>query len=171
MNVSKCWRNLEISQGEMAKIMRVTQQRISQLVKENALVCSKNGKILLVQSLLQVYEKNKEEKDKKAISYDKEKALHEHVKREMAELKLGEMKNDLHKTEDILFIWGNMVTEFRRTLLALPAKMATTLVGKTSEEIDSIITEYIYHALKRLSELDADELVNVYDDNQDEEKE
>lgn len=168
MNVSKSWRNLIISQSEMAKILKVTQQRISQMRKNDEVVCDENGKILLVQSLEQIYNKNNQNSCEN-VSFEEERALHEKAKREIAELKLGELKNDLHKTADIVYLVGNMVIVFRRTLLALPSKMATSLAGKTPEDINEILTKEINRALKELSEFDAAKLAEIDAENDEEE--
>ncbi len=47
-------------------------------------------------------------------------------------MKLGELKNELHKTSDITYLVGNMVVVFRHTLLALPSKMATSLARQNA---------------------------------------
>lgn len=161
MNVSRCWRSLIISQAELSKVLKVSQQRISQMAKNEELSLDENGKILLIQSLQRIYKQNEEKEDKKTVSFEEEKALHERAKREIAELQLGEMRNDLHKTSDIEYLVGNMVIVFRRTMLALPSKMATSLAGKTPEDINEILTKEINYALKELSEFDAEKLVNV----------
>lgn len=162
MNVTKCWRDLIISQREFAKILGLTPQRVSQLVRDQELVCNDEGKIMLVQSLMFWHRQSAGNTDGgKGVSYDEEKALHEKAKREIAELKLGELKNELHKTSDITYLVGNMVVVFRRTLLALPSKMATSLAGKTPEDINEMLTKEINRALKDLSEFDAAKLENI----------
>ena len=168
MNVSKSWRNLIISPSEMAKILKVTQQRISQMRNNDEVVCDENGKLLLVQSLERIYNKNNQNSCEN-VSFEEERALHEKAKREIAELKLGELKNDLHKTADIVYLVGNMVLVFRRTLLALPSKMATSLAGKTPEDINEILTKEINRALKELSEFDAAKLAEIESDDDEEE--
>lgn len=161
MNVSKCWRSLVISQSEMAKILGVTQQRISQMRQNEELVCDDDGKILLIQSLDFLHKQELEKNGGKDVAFEKERALHEKAKREIAELKLGELKNELHKTSDIVYLVGNMVVVFRRTLLALPSKMATSLAGKPPEDINEMLTAEINRALKDLSEFDAAKLENI----------
>ena len=136
--------------------------------KNDEVVCDENGKILLVQSLEQIYNKNSQNSCEN-VSFEEERALHEKAKREIAELKLGELKNDLHKTADIVYLVGNMVIVFRRTLLALPSKMATSLAGKTPEDINEILTKEINRALKELSEFDAAKLAEIDDENDEEE--
>ena len=136
--------------------------------KNDEVVCDENGKILLVQSLEQIYNKNSQNSCEN-VSFEEERALHEKAKREIAELKLGELKNDLHKTADIVYLVGNMVIVFRRTLLALPSKMATSLAGKTPEDINEILTKEINRALKELSEFDAAKLAEIDAENDEEE--
>lgn len=136
--------------------------------KNDEVVCDENGKILLVQSLERIYNKNNQNSCEN-VSFEEERALHEKAKREIAELKLGELKNDLHKTTDIVYLVGNMVIVFRRTLLALPSKMATSLAGKTPEDINDILTKEINRALKELSEFDAAKLAEIDSDDDEEE--
>lgn len=136
--------------------------------KNDEVVCDENGKILLVQSLERIYNKNNQNSCEN-VSFEEERALHEKAKREIAELKLGELKNDLHKTADIVYLVGNMVIVFRRTLLALPSKMATSLAGKTPEDINEILTKEINRALKELSEFDAAKLAEIDSDDDEEE--
>lgn len=169
MNVSRLWNNLTITQTEMGRILGVTQQRVGQLIKEGVMVTNDSNKILLVQSLQSFYKKDLAEEKEKHVSYDEEKALHERAKREIAELKLGELKNDLHKTEDIVFLVGGMVTIFRRHLLALPSKLAVSLAGKSPEDINEELTKHINGALTELSTFDASKLVNIYDEDDTEE--
>ena len=136
--------------------------------KNDEVVCDENGKILMVQSLERIYNKNNQNSCEN-VSFEEERALHEKAKREIAELKLGELKNDLHKTADIVYLVGNMVIVFRRTLLALPSKMATSLAGKTPEDINEILTKEINRALKELSEFDAAKLAEIDSDDDEEE--
>ena len=87
----------------------------------------------------------------------------------MAEIKLGEMKNDMHSTDDIIYLIGNMVVVFRRTLLSLPSKMATSLAGKSPEDINEILTKEITRALQELSEFDAEKLADMDVEGDDDE--
>lgn len=100
MNVTKCWRDLIISQREFAKILGLTPQRVSQLVRDQELVCNDEGKIMLVQSLMFWHRQSAGNVDGgKGVSYDDEKALHEKAKREIAELKLGSSKMNCIKPQ------------------------------------------------------------------------
>lgn len=168
MNVSRAWRNLQISQVEFGKILGLSQSQVSRLNEIDTFAKDKNGKILLVQSLQKYYALKQEETEQKEVSFDKEHALLERAKREKAELELGEMRNDLHKTDDIMLLVGGMVVEFRQRLLSIPSKMATTLVGKSQEEIQEILTKEIHLALTDLSQLKGKDLVRQYDADEEE---
>lgn len=169
VNVSKCWRSLQISQNEMGKVIGVTPQRVAQLKKDGTVVADDQGKILLVQSLQNIHRLDQGDSGAEGVSLDEERALHEKAKREMAEIKLGEMKNDMHSTDDIIYIIGNMVVVFRRTLLSLPSKMATSLAGKSPEDINEILTKEITRALQELSEFDAEKLADMDVEGDDDE--
>lgn len=171
MNVSAAWRRLQISQAKMGEILGISQQHVSRLVENGTLEKDKQGKILLVQSLKKYYTLRADEMEKQEVSFEKERALNERAKREMNELRLGREKHDLHKTEDILFLVGGMVIEFRQRILSLPSKMATSLVGKSQEEINNILTQQLTATLTELSRLDADALIRAYDDSEEEEPE
>ncbi len=101
------------------------------------------------------------------ISLDREKTLHEKAKREIAELKLGELKGQLHRTEDIDFMLGGLITVLRRNLLAMPAKMATSLVGKDTDEVNEIMTKYINSALSELATFKAADLERLEEDEEE----
>lgn len=168
MDVSKNYNTLTISQIGISRILGVTQPQVSHLAKSGVLLRSDDSKILLVESLKNYYLRRIKTTSEEDINFDREKTLHEKAKRELAELKLGEQKGLLHSTEDIEFMVGGLVTVLRRNLLAMPAKMATSLVGKTTDEINEIMTSYINGALRELASFKAEDLTRIYEDDETE---
>ena len=160
MKISKDLKNITTTQKEMAKVLGISQQRISQLVKGNVMVRDETGAIIVIESFKNYYKCQEKDKDGKEISLDHEKAVHERVKRELSEIKLEETKNNLHSTDDIMLIVGGLVANFRRKLLGLPNKMANRIEGKSADDINELLTKEIHDSLIELSELDPSKLVN-----------
>ena len=55
MKVSKNLKLLTTTQSEMANIMGVSQQRVSQLISENVILRDKNNSVLVIESLKNYY--------------------------------------------------------------------------------------------------------------------
>jgi phage terminase Nu1 subunit (DNA packaging protein) len=74
---------------------------------------------------------------------------------EMSELKLREYKGTLHEASDVEFVMTNMLTFFKQRVLAIPARIARQLIGKTKfqEIYDALMTEIVM-CLKELSGYD-----------------
>jgi phage terminase Nu1 subunit (DNA packaging protein) len=85
------------------------------------------------------------------LDLDTEKALHEHVKRQITEIKLQLIKGQVHKAEDVEAVMANMFEVFRQRMTALPAKLARKLEGKPKTEIQRILKNEIDSALKELA--------------------
>lgn len=72
---------------------------------------------------------------------------------ELKELKLKEIKRELHKTEVVKDIIGRMIQNFRAKALVLPSKVSPILVlTDERERIEEILREAIYEMLEELSE-------------------
>lgn len=71
---------------------------------------------------------------------------------ELVQLRLQEVRAELHQGRHIEFIWTNMLTHFKQRILAIPARTARRCVGKKFREIFKILTEEIHLALQELSE-------------------
>jgi len=167
VDVSKNFGTLTVSQTAMGKVLGISQPQISHLAKTGVLLRSDDSKILLIESMRNYYMRKVDAPTDRDISLDREKTLHEKAKREIAELKLGELKGQLHRTEDIDFMLGGLITVLRRNLLAMPAKMATSLVGKDTDEVNEIMTKYINSALSELATFKAADLERLEEDEEE----
>ena len=85
-----------------------------------------------------------------------EKAKHEKVKRELAELKLAKCEGNVYDATTVELVFVEMTTMLRTQLLGLPAKLAPILEGKAKEEIYQIMTEEIEAKLGELGEYNPD---------------
>lgn len=85
------------------------------------------------------------------LDLDLERAKHEHVKKQISEIKLQLIKGQVHKAEDVQAVMTDMLAKFRSKMTALPAKLAKKLEGKNRKEIQAILKKEIDNALSELS--------------------
>lgn len=81
-----------------------------------------------------------------------EKALHEHTKRQITEIKLQLIEGQVHKSEDVEAVMTDMFIKFREKMTAMPAKLARKLEGKDKLEIQKILRKEIGSALNELAD-------------------
>ena len=81
-----------------------------------------------------------------------EKASHEHIKRQITEIKLQLIKGQVHKSEDVEAVMTDMFIKFREKMAAMPAKLARKLEGKDKLEIQKILRKEISSALNELAD-------------------
>lgn len=168
MRITKNLNSLTTTQTEMAKILGITQQRVSQLVKNETLIRDENGSVFVVKSLHNFYKSQTENTENEDVSFAREKALHEKANRELAELELAEKRGDMHCTADIELTVGGLITVFKKNVLTIPSKMAPILAGKTAEDIKELLTQEGIRCLTELSRFDANKLGEVNDDEEEE---
>lgn len=71
---------------------------------------------------------------------------------EMAELRLKQVKGQLHRAADVEFVLTNMITAVKQHLLSIPSRVARLLVGLTSfQKIYDILSAEIALVLRDLS--------------------
>src|SRR5262245_60684297 len=63
---------------------------------------------------------------------------------EMAQLKLKQIKGQLHHADDIEFCMTHMLTYFKQGVLAIPSRVARQCVGKKFREIHDLLTTEIH---------------------------
>ena len=97
-----------------------------------------------------------------------EKAKHEKIKREIAELKLAMMEGNAYSAKTVELVMTEMLSNLRTQLLGLPTKLAPQLEGKKKEQIYTILTHEIEEKLSELSEYSPDLFIDeeVVDDDE-----
>jgi hypothetical protein len=71
---------------------------------------------------------------------------------EMAELRLLELKGNLHRSDDVEFLWTNKLTRIKARIQAIPSRTARQLVGKTDpREIHDILMVEVEMVLRECS--------------------
>lgn len=149
-----------VTTDKFAELIGRTRQRVNQLAKEGILERLAPGKYALMKNV-SLYIKYLENGQKKPdeieneAAYWEEKALHEKVKRELAELKLQKARGQVHDAADVERVLTNMLVVFRNRILAIPQKVSPKIIGMTNiAEISEIINAELYEALSELSEYD-----------------
>ncbi|WP_276789923.1 hypothetical protein [Veillonella magna] len=148
---------LTTTQTRLANALGITQQRVSQLIKDGIVVKDKNNKVLIIESLKNYYKFQHtgtcgDDADEESLDYMAEKAKHERTKREIAELKLAKMERNAYSAHTVELVLTEMLSNLRAQLLGLPTKLAPQLEGMTKETIYSRLTEEIEDKLSELSE-------------------
>jgi phage terminase Nu1 subunit (DNA packaging protein) len=73
---------------------------------------------------------------------------------EMSQLRLRQMKGELHHASDVEFCMTNMCTYFKQGVLAIPSHVARVCVGKKFRQIYELLTTEIELVLRTLSGYD-----------------
>lgn len=159
-NVKNDISDLIVNTDVLAGLFGYTRQRINQLVKEGVLEKQAPGRFPLHQNIRKYLDfirfgHKLDDAEEATAQYWEEKALHEKAKREIAELKLGKLKNQLHDAADVEMAMTNMIVTFRNRILAIPQKVAPKVIGVTNPaEISDVINTELLEALTELSEYD-----------------
>lgn len=165
-----------VSATVLGQILGVGDRMIRHLAEEGILQRNSHGKYILLSSVKNYILTLKVSKAGEHIdaplsdelNLDAEKAMHEHVKRQMSELKLQLIKGQLHKSEDVERVVTDMLARFQSKMEAMPAKLAKKLEGKKKSAIQDILLEEISSALNELSSYNpadyyADEFIEMED--------
>lgn len=150
-------KTIEVSTSEIAEIFGLSDRRIRQLEKEEALVKISRGKYDLKASVQRyiAFIKEQAEKTEEELDLTKEKTLLTRANRQKVELELQIMRGELHRSEDVRRVMNNMLSAFRARVLAIPSKISPRLLAQTDlAVVQDIIKKEVYEALQELSEYD-----------------
>lgn len=161
--ITKGINQVTTTQTQMARALKISQQRVSQMAKDGTLPVDETGALLLVDGLRKYYQVTVSGLEE--IDLEKERALHEKVKREIAELKLDKMKKNAYSARVVEYVMTAMAANLRTQLLGLPSKLAPMLEGKSKEEIYTAMTKEIEEKLSELAAYSPD----LFDEEVDEE--
>lgn len=153
--------DLVVSSTVLGKILNLSERRIRQLAELGTFEKIKRGQYKLVDNIqkyiifLKTNSEANEIENKSELDYEKEKALHERVKREQDELRLAAMKGSMHKSEDVERVMNDMLSNFRSKLLGLPSKVAPMLLARNEiGEIQDLIQKEVLETLQELAAYD-----------------
>lgn len=170
-----------VAAGVLSKMLGISDRRIRQLADEGVIIRISQGRYNLEKSIkgyvlnLKIANSSKEQlRLDDELDLEKEKAKHERVKRQMAEMKLSLMRGRMHKSEDVEAVMTDMLANFKARCLNLPAKLTPQLVSRDDKGyIMSLLTDEINQALQELAEYDpaefySDDYVEGYYEEGDE---
>lgn len=155
-------KNLVDSQT-VAKIFGVTVRRIEQLKSESIIKGegrpTKYDLLPTIQNYIKYLSDKANGREKKEsvqvsenLKLDGEARIKQ-AKAEMEELRLKELKGNLHAAEDVEAIMNDMILNIRSMLLAMPGKLAIDLAKtETAAEASEKIRKEIYYILNCASE-------------------
>lgn len=164
-----------VSASIMANLLSVTERRIRDLAQEEILVRVKHGRYDLAQSIKNYILHIKTNNDLRDVRVDedidleKEKAMHERIKKETSELRLKVMRGELHYSEDVEKVMTDMLLVFRNKITNVGGKIAPMVIARTDlNDVEDIISDECMSALEELSEYDPalfynDECIDVDD--------
>jgi hypothetical protein len=141
-----------VTGSDLSKVLKITHQRISQLVQESVIQKEADGKFDLSVSIDSYYAFKY--KTPNRINLDTEKALHEKAKREMAEIELDKIKGKIFTDEEIKLAIVPMIIACRNRILAIAPTVAEKLVGRSAKEIESMLDKINKEALSELAAYD-----------------
>ncbi|MFT5871122.1 MAG: phage terminase Nu1 subunit (DNA packaging protein) [Clostridium sp.] len=152
----------------LATILGITDRRVRQLVQEGIINTKARGKYELVKTIQHycTYLRQKTEADSNKqgskIDYEIERALHEKVKREKADLQFKVMKGEMHRAIDVENVMVDMITNAKAKLLGIPAKAAPMIIGYADiPMIQSILQKVVYETLEELVDYNKELFSNV----------
>ena len=158
MKVAEDARKITVSQSNLARAIGVTSGRVSQLIQEGIVLRDDKdarGGVFLVQSIRNygaLKNGRVADDDEEDIDYISEKAKHERIKREIAELRLAKMEGSVYAAKTVELVLTEMLSNLRTQLLGLPSKLAPQLEGKTRDQIYEVMTRELEERLSELSE-------------------
>ena len=150
---------LTVSASVLGELLGVSDRRVRQLASEGIFKRAAKGRYLLPESIKTYISMLKMESDinssgeSNEIDLEKEKAIHERIKRQQSEIKLALMKGEVHKSDDVEDVMMDMLASFRSKMISLPSKLAPMLTNKSAAtEVREILTREVLEALMELKD-------------------
>lgn len=141
---------------ELAKLFDVTDRHIRDLAKEGYIFKTERGVYMLVESI-KGYIRYLEEKNNVPADLKEEK-LKEEISRikkdtELKQLRISELRNQLHSADVVREVMTNMLVNMKGKLLSISNKLAPQVIAMDNlAEIQDTIQSEILETLKELSE-------------------
>lgn len=158
----------------LAKVLGVGVRQITNLHQQGICVKNASGRFLLIPSVQNYIKRlrvelaaGKSSNGSENVSDDTEvedigteKAKHEHVKRQITELKLQLMRGQVYEEEKVKMVMSDILTNFKQKLLTVPSKLSTKVEKKDAGEINQILTDEINEILLELCEYNPEDFVS-----------
>ncbi|AIQ73908.1 hypothetical protein PODO_12020 [Paenibacillus odorifer] len=143
----------EVSTSDLAAIVGKTSRWIRQLTAEKVLNQSGRGRYILSEAVqAYILHVSGGAKDDGKPTYTDHKTEHERIKSEKAALELAELQGNMHTSDDVKAIMGNMIITAKTKLLAIPTRISPQLDGEPTAVIEKALEREISSVLKGLTE-------------------
>ena len=143
-----------MTQVALARALGLTPARVNQLIQEEIVRRDEkdaSGGVFLFQSVVNYLQFQFKQSKSDETNYFLEKARHEKVKRQIAELKLSKEEGRTYDAATVEAVMIEQLVGLRTHLLGMGMKLAGQLVGKTAAEISDIINREVEDRLTELS--------------------
>ncbi len=165
----------------LARVFSVTERRIQQLTSDGTItpviwrVNGKDQRRFEFTTTVRDYVKHLQDKlarrdeTQGALSFDKERAEHEHTRNMIDKIRLGILQGKIFEADNIEMFVTDMLIKFKSKLDAIPSQIAPKLEGQPKEEIESLLNIEVRKALEELAEFNpedyrSEEFVDVSDE-------
>lgn len=156
-------KDMAVSSSVLENIFGTTDRWIRKLADEGIVIRESHGKYMLYESIrnyITFLKVNNRKKTPVPIEgevkdLDTERAEHEHIKRQISEIKLMLIKGQVHKAEDVEAVMTDMLERFKTRVLALPSKLAVKLERKGRVKIQKVLEEELHQCLNELGKYNA----------------
>ncbi len=153
--------DITVSAKVLGEIIGVGDRMVRNLAEQGVLKRNSHGRYLLLKSvknyiltlkIAKAGEKVKTDVDSQYLDLNREKAVNEHWKSMINEIRLQLIQGKVHKSEDVEAVITDMFSKFKSKLLALPVKAARRAEGKTRGEIQQFLMDEVNDVLLELSQ-------------------
>lgn len=157
-----------VSTRNMADLFGISERRVQQLTNEGAFVRVARGEYDLRQSIHAWTDYMVRDAIGDAASHQigeeelldpaLENALWTKRRRQKTETELAIIRGELHRSEDVKTIVGDMLASFRARLMSMPSKIAPLVIGREDiSEVEKFVKDAVYEALHELKDYDPKE--------------
>jgi phage terminase Nu1 subunit (DNA packaging protein) len=155
-------RTVTLDTAQLARFLDITPRHVFRLTNDGVLVRARDeagnelrGRYDLLPNNVSYIRHLRQQgrfDDASESEYQRQRVGRMRAENEMAQIKLKELKGEMHRASDVEFVMTNMITATKQRLLAIPSRIARLLVGLTSfQKIYDTIYKEIEMALRELS--------------------
>lgn len=143
-----------IDTKRLANMLELSERRVRQLKNDGIIKEHTRGSGLYDPfAAVPAYILFLRDKNGGSVDYNAERAKLIRAKRKVEEYELQLKEGELHKSEDIELIMGDMLLRFKARLMSIPAKASPNLAAEQSrEKVYKMLKGYIDEALEELSD-------------------
>jgi phage terminase Nu1 subunit (DNA packaging protein) len=155
-------RAVTLDTAQLARFLDITPRHVFRLTSDGVLLRARDeagnelrGRYDLLQNNVAYIRHLRQQgrfDDASESEYQRQRVGRMRAENEMAQIRLRELKGEMHRASDVEFVMTNMITATKQRLLSIPSRVTRLLVGLTSfKKIFNIISTEIELALKEPS--------------------